>query len=298
MTIKIRPMDRNIIIDSTVDNNGKEFIIYTSSIVKGSKISPNQINKIEVYNERKELVNVLKPEFEIEEIKNIKGLSNGKMKTMERHFNVGLITEGYVKILAYIPGAHYYKIFLTNGLSTDLEQNNGGKKIAFIYANTHGTFIVNANEFNSLRGSGIFHNDEPTNFHKWAFCKIVKESPIVFSDDDIMENALIPRIDKPAGYVYICRDEDHREGWYKIGVATDVDARMEQLTGRGYNVHGGYKSKFSIYTLDSYQLERFLHDYFKSKRVSPQREIFDLTENQVKECIKLMEEKRIIDIAS
>lgn len=298
MTIKIRPMDRNVIIDSVVDENGKGFMLYTSSIVKGSKISPNQIDKIEVYNERKELVNVLKPEFEIEEIKNIKGLSKVKMATMERHFNVGLITEGYVKVLAYIPGDHYYKIFFTNGLRTGLEQNNNGKKIAFIYANTHGTFIANANEFNQSRGSGIFHNDKPTNFQKWVFCRIVKEFPIVFSDDSVIENALIPRIDKPAGCVYLSRNEDHHEGWYKIGVAIDVNGRMEQLTGRGYNVYGGYKSKFSVYTLDSYQLEDFLHTHFKSKRVSSQREIFDLTEEQVKECIKLMKEKRIVDIVS
>lgn len=88
------------------------------------------------------------------------------------------------------------------------------------------------------------------------------------------------------GYVYVMRNEYFKDDVLKIGKTNELpDKRAEELYSTG--VPFPFKTIF-IKDTDKYnELELFLHDKLKEKRINPNREFFSTT---LKEIISLIDE--------
>tara|TARA_B100000700_G_C14846199_1_gene761713 strand:+ start:182 stop:604 length:423 start_codon:yes stop_codon:yes gene_type:complete len=84
------------------------------------------------------------------------------------------------------------------------------------------------------------------------------------------------------GFVYLIRNKDI----YKIGITKNIARRMKQL-----KPHSIIQI---IQVRDFMNIEKELHEYFKSKRI-PQTEYFRLSNGDIRDCINLMKNVESID---
>lgn len=97
----------------------------------------------------------------------------------------------------------------------------------------------------------------------------------------------LPKLEKPAGYVYVIRDRKYRK--YKIGRTVNPNSRLRDIQR---NEVGILEYVYLMRTNDATHTERNLHERYAKFRIRKDREWFELGESQLQDLRNLISPKQ------